>query len=624
VTAGRAAALPEAGYALPQRLFLGPDECRVRVLPEDGSPPADIDLTTLPVARELREWLAVAVCGATGPSGPRRSVPSALDTLSILKRFTRYLSTLQRPPTRPDQLRKAHVDGFILAGGKSLHRDLGSLRSILRHAPEPPVEFWSRLVQATVPKSDDAMTSYTEAEFRRITTTARTQLRAAARRIRDSRDLLERWRAGAIERGDRDRWEQGWILDHVDRHGDVPRDPQSRRGIEVPAIVRRHGGPTAAMARLHLTYVEAAAAAVLLICLTGQNLGVLDAATTRHHRPDAHAGRQPTAVIDLVKPRRGSHRAAMTVPLQDVAVGAADPAGDGTPTRDDLATPFGVYTLLIELARDTRRWLGTDRLIAGYSSTGKNGRGFRAGVLKAALRLWSLRAQLRCDPPADPDEAAADPSLLLVDARRLRLTWLEAHQRPVAHTERTLANEYLARNRGNIVEYQRIVADVLQQQVDRARASRPIPVLSADEVRRAATDPEPVAAAHGLTMDTLRDLIAGRLDTVLAGCADNLNSPYAQPGTPCTASFLLCLSCPCARATPAHLPVQVLVLDALLARQQQMTPLAWAQRFGKAVAQLTDLLETYGPAARDDARQAATAADHDLVDRFLNRGLDLS
>jgi hypothetical protein len=223
VSAGRPAALPAAGYALPQRLFVDEDECRVRVLPEDGGPPADIDLMVLPVSRELREWLAVAVLGATGPSGPRRSVRSALDILSILKRFTRYLATLQRPPTRPDQLRRAHLDGFILAGGKWLHRDLGSMRSILRFAPDLPAEFWARLTQAAVPKSDSAMRSYSEAEFRRITEAARVQLRAAAGRIRHARGVRELWRGGNIERSDRTRWEQGWLLDYLDRHGDVPR-----------------------------------------------------------------------------------------------------------------------------------------------------------------------------------------------------------------------------------------------------------------------------------------------------------------------------------------------------------------------------------------------------------------
>jgi hypothetical protein len=247
-------------------------------------------------------------------------------------------------------------------------------------------------------------------------------------------------------------------------------------------------------------------------------------------------------------------------------------------------------------------------------------------VPKQSLQYWGATAGLERDPPPAADEQdvenLAPPGPLGIDARRLRLTWLEIHQRPVAQTEHTLANEYLARNRGNIAEYQQIVASVLQQQVDGARAHRPMPVLTSEDIERAAADPQAVATAHGLTVARLQDLIAGRLDTVMAGCTDNLDSPHTAPGRPCTASFLLCLSCPCARATPAHLPVQVLVRDALLARQQQMTPLGWARRFGQAVTQLTDLLEPYGRTAVDDARQAATPADHDLVDRFLSTGLD--
>ncbi|WP_410812233.1 hypothetical protein [Micromonospora sp. 067-2] len=625
MSAGRPAALPAAGYALPQRLFVGEHECRVRVLPEDGGPPADIDLMALPVSRELREWLAVAVLGATGPSGPRRSVRSALDIQSILKRFTRYLATLQRPPTRPDQLRRAHLDGFILAGGKWLHRDLGSLRSTLRFAPDLPTEFWARLTQASVPKSDSTVRSYSEAEFGRITQAAREQLRAAAHRIRHARGVLELWRGGGIERSDHTRWEQGWLLDHLDRHGDVPRGADVRDRAVPTAIVVRHGGPNTVIGGLHLTYADVAAAAVLLLCLTGQNLGAVDNATTKHHRPDADAGGPATAVIELVKPRRGSRHAAMTVALQDVGAGGEQIDGLGS-GRDDLVTPFGVYTLLIELARETRRWLGTDRLFAFYNAKGKTGRGFRVGVPKQSLQYWGATTGLNCDPPRAADEQDADnpapPGPLVIDARRLRLTWLEIHQRPVAQTEHTLANEYLARNRGNIAEYQQIVASVLQQQVDGARAHRPMPVLTSEDVERAAVDPQAVATAHGLTVARLQDLIAGRLDTVMAGCTDNLDSPHTAPGRPCTASFLLCLSCPCARATPAHLPVQVLVRDALLARRQQMTPLGWGRRFGQAVTQLTDLLKPYGPTAVDDARQAATPADHDLVDRFLSTGLD--
>ncbi|MFJ2816083.1 hypothetical protein [Streptomyces sp. NPDC087294] len=142
---GRRAVLPTAGYRLPQRLFADEDQCRVRFFPERGGEPVDIDLTVLPVARELRDWMALGVLGVTGPAGTRRTTTSALDTVNILKRFCRYLVSLSNPPTAPAQLCAIHLDGFMLTGTKTLHRDMSALRTILRFAPGPPAEFAARL-----------------------------------------------------------------------------------------------------------------------------------------------------------------------------------------------------------------------------------------------------------------------------------------------------------------------------------------------------------------------------------------------------------------------------------------------------------------------------------------------
>lgn len=612
-TAGRRAVLPSSGYRLPQRLFLDENQCRVRFFPERGGEAVDIDLSVLPVTRELRDWMALGVLGVTGPSGTRRTTTSALDTVNILKRFSRYLAGLSNPPTSVAQLRAVHLDGYMLTGATTLHRDISALRTILRFAPDAPAEFAARLAQARVAKADAPTRSYTEAEFRRITAQARSELRAAATRIRASRRLLADWQAGDVsEEDDTEQWMLGSLLDHVDRHADLPRYEYGtpRHG----AAVRRAGGIGGVMTRLHLTHHEIGAAAVLLLCLTGHNYSTLAAVTTTHHRPDAHAGGTATAQLDLVKPRRGTRKAAMTVAFQDVPASPHE-------ARDDLNTPFGVYALLLELAAGSRKVLNTDSLFAFYNvKNGPHGRGFRHGLPKQVLQLWGWATDLVCDAP----DADGQPVSLHIDSRRLRITWLEINQRPVAHTETTLANEYLARNRGNLAEYQKVVADVLDQQVARARSAPPIPVLTAHDIEQARTAPETVAARHGLDKDTLQQLITGRLDTVLAGCTNPLGSPYTPVGKPCGASFLLCLSCPCARATPAHLPVQVLTLDALKARQQEMTPLRWAERLAEPTARLTDLLGHYSPAAITDARATATPDDQALVDRFLSRGLDLT
>jgi hypothetical protein len=130
-----------------------------------------------------------------------------------------------------------------------------------------------------------------------------------------------------------------------------------------------------------------------------------------------------------------------------------------------------------------------------------------------------------------------------VTLARLRLTSTELHQKPVAHSERTLANEYLLRNRGNITEYQRIVAKVLEEQVNQAKTRAALRTLTGEEVEQARADAKAVAARHGLDAVTLTRMIDGQLDTVMNACGDHRASPYSRPGQPCQASFMLCLGC---------------------------------------------------------------------------------
>ena len=148
-------------------------------------------------------------------------------------------------------------------------------------------------------------------------------------------------------------------------------------------------------------------------------------------------------------------------------------------------------------------------------------------------------------------------------------------------------------------------------------------MLPAAEIAEAREHPQRVAARHSIDPHTLTRLLSGDLDTVMAACVDHTNSPYTPAGTPCTASFMLCLGCRCARALPGHLPVQVAVFDLLVARRQHLTPLRWAQRFSLPHAQLSDLLQRAGSVAVHDARTGLTAAQLRLAERFLDRELDL-
>ena len=465
-----------------------------------------------------------------------------------------------------------------------------------------------------MPTADVPAVSYSPDEYQRIIAAARSQLRAAAARIASGRAELAAWRTGLIgQAAEPARCEAARLLDHADRHGDVPRRGNSQTRTYSAQCA---GGAPAIMSRLHLTYHEAIAGFVLLLTLTGHNHSTVAALTTAHSRPDGYAGGVPSALVEMVKPRRGSRRASMSQALQQSG-GEASAPGTG---RVDVTTAFGVYTALLDLAGPARARCGSDSLFAFYHyAGGPAGRGFRAGIPKAALACWT-RHTWQASGQDNPD--GGEPAGLRVSSRRLRLTWLEMNQKPVAHTETTLANQYLARNRGNLAEYQHVVAAALADQVTAARSRPPIPALTVHDAELAAADPGTVADRYGLDEQRLAQLFAGRLDTVLAGCTDNLNSPHSRAGEPCTASFLLCLSCPNARATPAHLPVQVLTADMLTARREQMTPLDWAQRFADPATRLGDLLARHTSAAIGDARQAATTTDRDLVERFLRRELD--
>jgi hypothetical protein len=635
---GRRAALPPAGFRPEQRLRVDEDTLVVRFVPEIGrGPTRDFDFATLPVARNLQEAFARAFATRTRPSAGIRSTESAQHSWQHLSSFAGYLAGLLRPPQSPADLTQTQVLGWLQerSGHRTALKELGELKGFLRRVEEISAEFAAAMTQShRRPQSQPTTSIYSRDEFRRILSAARFDVRQAAIRIRAGRDLLSRWRSGALDRErDRPEWERGSLLDHVDRHADVPRYATGQRLPQ--EWVSRLGSVTEHVTSLHLGADDVAAFAVLLTGLTGENPGTITTAPAAHHRPDGYTGAIASAIVELDKPRRMSRRH-MDVVLASVPDWITAPQegllveDDG----DDLHSAFGVYLLLHDLAGPARRRLGSDLLFAWWAFSGGNrvGRGLRTTLTSELVRRWSqgrdLPADYRVKSPTSgelddecPDEK---PAQLAVTLNRMRRTFLELHQKPVAHVTRTLANDYLLRERGNITEYQQVVADVLEQEARKARTRSAPRVLSPAEIEQARTDPVGIAERHGLDPGTLRRMLAGELDTVMTACTGNTNSPYSPPGTPCQASFMLCLSCPCARALPHHLPVQLAVHDAVQAKQDTTTPLRWAQRFALPHAQLGDLLDRAGHTAVADARRNITADQRELVDRFLNRELDLS
>ncbi len=627
---GRRAALPPPGPGTRRGLVRDGGRIVVRCFEEETGQSRDFDFAGMPLAPGLMIGLAEAFARRTAPGSGATRMRSFERAHVVLLRFAEYVATLAWPPREVAHLAPEHVDGFYASRSsmRGAPSELSQLKRLLSSADGLPDAMHLKLAEPSPRKGKgQKRPSYTPAEFGRIASAARADLRAAAKRIREHRAALEAARAGRFDTGgDPFLARHVELLRFADEFADVPRYAPGRgpvtTGRQAPKDwVFEHGRIADIVCRLHLSPTEVAAAAVLMAAMTGQNRSVLTDTPAAHHRADGYTGSTAVAITRARKHRRG-RRAHMDLVWSEVPDWVSIPEQPGpVSARDELHTPFGLYMLLHELTARSRELMGDDRLLVGFSCKGGGGmgRGLRGGVNDLLVAAFGTRHQLMADQPGEHGQ----PVPLAVTIDQLRMTYLELNQKPVAHTTRTLATTYLLRNHGSLPEYQKVVAAALADEVDKARARGVMLALTAADLARAAADPATVAAEYGIDADTLKKMIAGDLDTVMNACTDNDAGPWSPPGEPCRASFMQCLECANARALPRHLPIQVGVYDALAQRRTAMPALAWVSRFAAPHARLADILDQHGEVAVADARAQMSCADRMLVERFLNRELDL-
>ncbi|MFD7931619.1 hypothetical protein [Streptomyces sp. NPDC059742] len=196
--------------------------------------------------------------------------------------------------------------------------------------------------------------AHTREELRRIRDAAAATVRAGRLRIAANTAVLQRWRAGAIERGQGD-WPLGEVLDVLARTGDPPRYPNSADHA-VPAYAERacgFEGNAASLSRLFATPAEIGAAAVLLIVHEAWNLSVLKKMDVPTWWPNADREDPAVHQVDTDKARRGRRRHASNT-LVDVGEGSSGRAlrhvleltapGQGHPGAAGACTAAGPAT----------------------------------------------------------------------------------------------------------------------------------------------------------------------------------------------------------------------------------------------------------------------------------------
>jgi len=594
------ASLPNPSDKRPARIIESEGELVVRFYPEDGGEPKSFPFRRLGLAPEIEAAVVFGFEAATGPTGSRRTLESAMSLYSGARTFARSLGESRRPPTKLDQLSPAHIAPFRLQHTRYTNSLLQMLRTLFRSVNDVPAEFREALFAPLGPaRQTTAATAYSDFEFRQIQRAARKEVRAALVRVRQ----LEREVAAAVleghgsEPGSREQ-----LLRLVAESGDATERAALASRSKARWLAREQSYEI--LRALFPSFSEVTALAVLLACATGHNFGTVRELRSDHTRADDQVDEAPLVHTRAIKPRRGRYDAAM-----DLALTSSHPFVNG---RDDFSSPAGLYRIAFELCGRARTVIGSSHLLVCLSVVPNNHvpGGPRLRPLgRGALQQWRPRGK-------DGHDLGA------IDSRRLRRTFVEQHQRPVAHSARTLADHYLARNASALPVYQAVVSQALDREVERIQHANVVRALDDADLRAAAEDPVSAAKRLGIPVEQFKMLVQGRLDTVATACVDHLSSPYSPSGEACKASFLLCLGCPNALSAPRHVKTQAALYEALYARQAELPAEVWGARFGTAADQLRDLLDRQQvdlAAAMADV----TEADRQLVNQLLDGKLDL-
>ncbi|MFI9585919.1 hypothetical protein ACIHCQ_29690 [Streptomyces sp. NPDC052236] len=613
---GRRANLPSASWQPPQ-LGVVPEAggTLVRFLAESGEQSKTYDFSICEVAPELQQWLARCLSRRIGTARtPVKRLTAADDHFGALRGFARVLSRQQPVPTCPQELAGMHIRAFVEHYDdqpKRQHSAFKQLRSVLRNDPELPEAARQALFDVRVKEPEVIRPgAYADDDWQAIMTAARRDIRLARERIEVGQRLLARWRGGDPVLS-RQEAERGALLDIFDCTGDLPRQAGGK-GNHTNAVLRA-GGFHHLAASLCLTRPEATAFCLLLTALTQENFGTIAAWPAAHFHPEGAQEDERVVLVEESKPRRGPEREHMIAALEHLPDAVAELLGAAADESRLMRSPLRLYLLLLSFTELPRRHGGTS---AAFAVLNQRGERWGVGVRAGDARNWARSHGF-------PAARHATPGRPGVDTDRIRQTALERRRHPVAHSRHTHNDIYLKGSSTVRADSRKVVGAALRQEVAKARVVQSVPVFTAEFVAWARENLGEAAAQAGLEPRTLKDLLDAQRDTAAVACVDHLASPVAEPGQPCTASFLQCLTCENARALPHHLPVQMAARDGILQRRPHLDPPVWHARFRAPLQQLEGIIDHFTEAEHRQAQDDLTADQQRLVDDLLDGRLDL-
>lgn len=541
---------------------------------ETGTEQRRISLERLPGAVQLRADFIAGMQVLNGPRGPWRSVNSVQSGFNSSSAFLRWLDKQGLTPQSVAHLTPAIWKKWLLYKGSSVgaHGVISHIKAIVSVAPGPTSDLLDAMNRRRGNPSRPIQESYTHEEFMRIRRQARKVVHTASCRISANYRLLLERQSGVT------------LNSHLEERADALFDLFTTGGksptwAHFKALDARSGRQKS-IARLRqalfLTPDEAWATMLLLAAEAGWNLSVID----RLRVPDTSAGAGDDEVlytVELHKPRRGpKHQYSTTTELgtSDVGralgwiIGATDPARAAL-----AAVGFPTDRLVVYRKQITRFAEGPLNLQPGVPT-----------------RLE--RSPFGC-VPLPVELASASPQRL----RRTRQVLFD--RKPTQNTRQTHEDVYVRNDKATHDQARGVIEAGLNNALSHADAIVKLRLMADEAVSE--------------------NIRSGRADTAFAACCDYDHHPVT--GDLCRESFLSCLACTNAVATPRHLPKIVLLYEALEELSSAIGSEEWQERWEIHFVRLDTLLRRHTTdAERSAARNSASAEDRAVIARLLRGG----
>lgn len=605
--ARRTAALPAPNYSRPKRI----DETglSVSVVGEDGTEFGPFDFSRFPSAGDVRASLITGFMQATGSDGRWRSQASASNGRSIIGTFLRHLEA-EHPTVRsigsvtPEiwWSWRGHVERNTKWPGQ-----VNLLRALLFDTQGVPTLTVQAMRSRTRKPNARSYDAYTWSEFTRIKQAYTKAVATAERRISDNMNLLmAHWNGEedtekvSVKTQTRS-WTRGEILQHLVTNGSPPKNlvtypnhTKVRSLFGLPDSVRVH----------HLLYpspAEICALVALFMCERGYNPGVVFNLLV----PALASGTSgtPVYVAHLDKPRRGPEHRYFSNNF----------SGDESRlVQRAIRMTQPVRYTLAQMGYDTDQLL-----IARAVGGGQTRHESKLFITDWREPGYALRTLVNAYPITADDETS-----LHITFQRLRLTEQVHSQRSRQNSDSVSEEIYRSKDPQTVVKAVPVILRGQRDAVEHATALMQTRAVSSGELHKHHRAQEQLSTKLGLNENQTEDLLAGRLDTATTACMDFSHSPFSDQSGPCTASFLMCLACTNAIATPKHLPRLVALRTALRHISSVVSEERWRRDFAPHLSRLEDLLLRLATETELSDISTITDETEQLVEALLRKELD--